>query len=284
MAQVYTPLRYPGGKAKLSAYVKELFRLNKLCDGHYVEPYAGGAGVALDMLMTEHAKHIHLNDLNLPLFAFWHSVLNNTEKLCGKIENCTLSVNAWKRHRTVVRNPEEHDFLKLGFAFLFLNRTNRSGIIRGGVIGGLDQSGNYKIDARFNREGLIDRIKKISLYRHRIHIYNLDALDFVDKVEAELPENSLIYLDPPYYNKGQRLYDNHYSRGDHAKVARIVSRLKHKWIVTYDKVPEICDLYKDYRQSTYGLQYSAQASRIGSEVMIYSDGVLAPSLDGYVAA
>ena len=271
MARVYTPLRYPGGKSKLTNFVKHLFTSNKLCDGHYIEPFAGGAGVAIELLLTEHVRHIHLNDLNLPLYAFWHSVIHQPQELCKKIQNCTVSVTAWRRHRNIVRTPEGRDFLELGFSLFFLNRTNRSGIIGGGVIGGLEQQGNYKIDARFTKPELIRRILAIAEYKHRIHIYNEDAEHFLTHTALSLPKNSLIYLDPPYYNKGQRLYDNHYLTSDHAALADVVRKLKLPWLVSYDNVPEIRTLYSEFRQQTYDLQYSAASSKTGSEVMIFSD-------------
>jgi len=276
MATIYTPLRYPGGKSKLSGFVKTLFREHGLCDGHYVEPYAGGAGVALDLLMTEHAKVIHLNDLNYPLYAFWHTVINDSDSLCGRIRRCSLTVNAWRRHRNIVRNPLEHDIDQVGFSFLYLNRTNRSGIINAGVIGGQDQSGNYKMDARFQREELIARIERIAHYAHRIRIYNEDAVSFVERIAAQIPVNSLIYLDPPYFVKGQRLYDNHYKSADHAAIAEVVSRVGTPWIVSYDNVPQIRELYSNFRQTVYDLHYSAASSRTGSEVMVFSDFFAAP--------
>lgn len=272
----YTPLRYPGGKAKLAPYVKDLFEMNGLCDGDYVEPYAGGAGVALDMLLTEYAGRIFLNDLNSAVYAFWHSVLNDTEEMCRKIANCKLSIPAWKRHKSIVQNPEKHSLLELGFSFLYLNRTNRSGIIGGGVIGGLGQTGNYKIDARFYRETLIKRIEKIAAYKHRIILSNLDAVEFLSSVQPTLSKKALIYLDPPYFVKGQRLYDNHYKADDHAKIARAVAHLEKPWLVSYDNVDEIRCLYSKFRQYYYDLQYSAAATRSGKEVMIYSDCISIP--------
>jgi len=277
MAQYYTPLRYPGGKAKLTDYLKDTFERNNLTDGHYVEPYAGGAGVALSLLMTEYASHIHLNDLNLPLYAFWHSVLYETEDLCRRIKNCRVTVNVWKRQRKIVDNPEDYSLLELGFALFFLNRTNRSGIISGGIIGGKDQTGEWKIDARFNKDALIERIERVADYEHRISIYNLDAIDVIKHVIPQLPRKSLIYLDPPYYVKGQRLYDNHYQHEDHEQIAQLVQeKIKRPWLVSYDKAKEIQKLYKQRRQCIYSLNYSAYNTCQGSEVMIYSDDLLLP--------
>src|SRR5713101_893183 len=176
MNRYLSPLRYPGGKAKLANFVKLLLRTNHLCDGHYVEPYAGGASVALALLMGEYVTQVHINDLDLSVFAFWHSVLNETEALCRRIRDTRLSVAEWRRQRTIQRCAGQVGLLDLGFSTLFLNRTNRSGIISsGGVIGGLAQDGEWRLDVRFPRAGLVARIEAIASYRDRISLYNADA-------------------------------------------------------------------------------------------------------------
>ncbi|MDH5302140.1 MAG: DNA adenine methylase [Gammaproteobacteria bacterium] len=277
MGRYNTPLRYPGGKAKLSSYIKEIFELNNLCDGHYMEPYAGGAGIALDLLMDEYVTHIHLNDLNYPLYSFWHCVLNDTESLCRRIKNCRVTINVWNRQKKIINHPGEHSLFELGFALFFLNRVNRSGIISGGVIGGKNQDGPWKIDARFNKDGLIDRIERIADYKDRISIYNLDASDLIKNVIPVLPKKSLIYLDPPYYVKGQELYDNHYGHKDHALIAQLVqNKIKHPWMVSYDNTPQIHEFYRESRRATYSLNYHAAQPSKGSEVMVYSEQLILP--------
>jgi len=167
MSNFYSPLRYPGGKGRLAKYFADIVEVNGLVGGHYFEPYAGGAGVALSLLLNEVVSHIYLNDLNYPLFCFWDSVLNNTEDLCKKIHNVKLTVNSWERHRHRVINSSEYNNLDVGFSMLFLNRTNRSGMIRGGMIGGYEQAGKWKIDARFYKKTLIKRIEQ----RERVYRY-----------------------------------------------------------------------------------------------------------------
>lgn len=267
-----TPLRYPGGKAKLWKYISGIIRANDCMDGHYVEPYAGGAGIALQLLQHEHVRYVHLNDLNKSVYAFWHSVLNHTDNFCERIAHCKLTMREWKLQREIQRTPREHDKFELGFSLFYLNRTNRSGIISGGVIGGTDQAGTWKMDARFNRDDLIERIQTIARYKNRIKISNLDAEKFLESKVLDLPQNSIIYLDPPYYDKGHRLYDNFYGHEDHARLAKFIrTKMKNKkWLVSYDNVSNISDLYKAYHQQEYGLTYSAKEYRIGSELMIFS--------------
>lgn len=272
----YTPLRYPGGKASLGQYMRQVFVENNLQDGIYVEPYAGGAGIALELLMTGYAEEIWLNDLDPAIYAFWNASLNHTDELIELIKTVRLSIRQWKKQREVfLASLEKKNPLPLGFATLFLNRTNRSGILNGGVIGGLSQTGDWGIDARFNREELAARINRIGQYRHRIRLFNEDAEDFISKLK--LPNRSLIYADPPYFQRGQRLYRNHYDKDDHARIARLIQRkLSYRWIVSYDDTPEIACLYKKRRKIRYTLHYSAQTKRRGGELMLFCDALRLP--------
>jgi DNA adenine methylase len=271
-----TPLRYPGGKGRLAQYVIDVFKLNKLTDGHYAEPYAGGAGIAFALLYLEYAAHIHLNDLNKSVYAFWRSVCDEPEALCKLVRDKPLTVAQWKKQRAV-QTDKNASMLELGFSTLYMNRTNRSGIIKGGIIGGLEQTGEWKLDARFIREDLIQRIQKIASYAPRISLYNLDAKQFLTKTAPTLPKKSLIYLDPPYYMKGSELYENHYKPDDHTEIAGLVAKIKQRWIVSYDNVPAIRKLYSGYERETFGLRYSALERYAGQEIMIFCPGLETPA-------
>lgn len=272
----YSPLRYPGGKGKLAPFIRQVFIDNGLCDGIYIEPYAGGAAIALELLMTGYAGEAWLNDLDSAIHAFWHSALNNTAALIDKIQTVPLTIPEWHRQREIYLHPRQHDTLSLGFATLFLNRANRSGILSAGVIGGLDQTGKWLIDARFNREGLVERLKRIAQHRHRIRLFNLDAEKFLGK--TKMPKGSLVYLDPPYFRKAQRLYRNHYAEADHARIANLVqTKIRTYWIVSYDDAPEIAKLYLERRHIRYVLNYSAQTKRSGGELMFFSDKLQYPN-------
>ncbi|GAG14050.1 unnamed protein product, partial [marine sediment metagenome] len=210
-------------------------------DGHYVEPYAGGAAVALLLLYSEYVTHIHINDISKPLFAFWHSVLNATDELCALIHDTEVSIDEWHKQKLMQGQAEEVTLLELGFSTFFLNRTNRSGILKGGVIGGKKQTGSYKLTARYNKANLIQRIKRIARYKSRISLYNDDAEIFIKSITTRLPPKTLIYFDPPYYIKGKGLYEDFYEHKDHLSVSTIITSLKHKWIVSYDNTQEIQD-------------------------------------------
>lgn len=280
----FTPLRYPGGKAKLAAYVKQLIRDNKLDDGEYVEPYAGGAGIALELLLQEYVSLVRINDVSHHVYSFWKSVLNDTDELCRKIKNTRLSVAAWDRQKKIFANPMDHDHITVGFATFFLNRTNRSGILNGGVIGGRDQTGPWKIDARYNANELVFRIESIAKMRSRIKLTHSDAIAFLKHGLPKWKKKSLIYLDPPYFEQGRDLYYDYYKSKDHADVASfIAAKMKDRyWIVSYDNVPEIRKLYGGFRRLSYNVKYTARDRYEGKEVMFFSDKLLISDLVGPV--
>lgn len=273
-----SPLRYPGGKGKIANFVKVLMIENGLAGRDYVEPYAGGASVALSLLFEGYADRAFVNDLNPGVHAFWDSAVSRTDELCELIENTPVTMETWHEQRQIA-TASEAEGLELGFATFFVNRTNRSGIISGGVIGGLDQNGPWKIDARYNKHSLIQRIRKIGRHRSSIIVTNEDAVEFVKQWSDPNEGAAFLYLDPPYFEKGEGLYDNFYDAADHADIAAAVDALAHPWIVSYDARPEITRLYPDAVQIRYGLTYSANRERsAGSEIMFFSDGLTIPSL------
>ena len=277
MSNTNSPLRYPGGKSSLTEHVAEILKLNRLQYGHYAEPYAGGCGLALGLLYRGYVSDIHINDLDLSVWSFWHSILNRTEAFIDLMYRTPVTVEEWHRQRKIHRQGKRAKNFDRGFAAFFLNRTNRSGIIKNaGFIGGLKQEGPYTIDCRFNKDNLSRRIRRIARYKGRIHLYQLDALDFLDFVENELPETTFCYIDPPYFNKGSSLYTSFYEEDDHAAVAERVLRLPQSWIITYDQALEIRRLYKTRRQFRFSLNYSLQEKRLGSELLIASKGLKIP--------
>ena len=278
----FTPLRYPGGKAKLAGFVKSLIKENRLSDGEYVEPYAGGAAIALELLFEEYVSCIHINDVSRPVHAFWEAVLDHTEPLSRLVRDTPLTVKTWDRQRRVMEKPREHDTLALGFATFFLNRTNHSGILNGGIIGGRDQTGPWKIDARYNARELINRIQSIAAMKNRIRLTRKDALKFLRSGVGKWPSKTLIYLDPPYYVKGRDLYYDFYEPEDHASVAEFVRSgiTRQRWMVSYDNASAIRQLYRCSPYIVYDIGYSARSASRGSEVMFFADRVRVPPIVG----
>lgn len=259
--------------------MKLIIEKNDLFDCYYVEPYAGGAAIALDLLFSEYAQKIIINDLDYSIYSFWYSVLYYTEELCEMIRTIPITMDTWNRQKMIHNNVQDHSILEVGFSTFFLNRTNRSGIIEGGVIGGKEQKGKWKMNARYNKEDLIRRIQRISKYRNRIEIHNVDACELINELRNELPKDTLFYIDPPYYLKGKELYQHHYGHGDHIQVRDMLKRIKEQnWILTYDDTPQIHELYSGFRQTRYSLNYTAQRKRKGTEIMIFDDKIYVPNV------
>jgi DNA adenine methylase len=279
-----SPLRYPGGKAKLFNFFIELLKENCLFPETYCEPYAGGAGLALRLLSSGFVDNICLNDIDSSICAFWTSALHNTNAFCNLIDECPLTVTEWHKQKLIWDKGDTSDLLQLGFATYFLNRTNRSGIIDGaGPIGGYTQQGTWKIDARLPKQAQIENLIALSKFRSQIKISNLDACEFLNG--ALTFPNSLVYLDPPYFVKGSKLYKNFYDPEDHAQIAALMEKNREaNWVVTYDDVPEIRQAYTQFTPVTYSLNYSAGQKTLGHEVMFLSDALRLPAVSGYQVA
>lgn len=260
----YSPLRYPGGKTKIANDIKGMMK--KSGKKIYAEPFCGGAGVALEMLMSGAAEKIILNDSDYGIYCFWISILHQTDSFIKLIENTPVTVSEWEKQRYIYMNANRFNIFETGFAAFYLNRTNRSGILKAGIIGGKKQDGKYKIDARFGKNGLIKKIIKIAERKNDIIVMGLDFEDFIMMFGSE----TFLYCDPPYYQKGKQLYTNYFSENDHI---RLKESLKYAsdFAVTYDNDPFIKKLYENYDSKPFSLRYSAGKSREGDELMIVSN-------------
>jgi DNA adenine methylase len=270
-------LRYPGGKANIIDSVIKIIADNNLKLCHYAEPFAGGCGLALGLLMRGYVSKISINDIDLGIWSFWYSVLNHNERFIDRLQSTDVCIDEWYRQREIVRNPTNQDTFNLGFATFFMNRTNRSGIIKAGVIGGLKQEGKYLLNCRYNKNKLSRRIERIGYYSHKIDLTNLDALVFLENTD-ECNSPTLFCIDPPYYKQGSSLYTNFYKNDDHEILSKKILNLKKPWILTYDNEKNIKDLYIHHRQIEFNLNYYVQTKRVGTKLMIFSDTMLIPAL------
>jgi len=277
MTQYSSPLRYPGGKQKLAPFILELIKRNNMEGCHYAEPYSGGAGVAIELLMHGYISHAHLNDKSFPIHAFWRSVLYKTEEFCKLVSDTPVTITEWRKQRQILNQPWSHSSLEVGFSLFYQNRANHSGIPTGGPIGGYNQRGKWKLDARFYKRELIRRIMAIAEKRAYITLRNWDAERFMLEHVRHLGPKPLTYCDPPYFNKAQRLYLNTYQPSDHARIARVLQdSLGQPWVLSYDSCPEIVGLYPERVSFEYFLPYTAAGVRQGREIVVISDQLRLP--------
>lgn len=279
-AMNYSPLRYPGGKSRLAPFISLIIQKSKIENPIYVEPFAGGAGVALSLLLNSDVDEIVINDYDKAIYSVWRALLTETDSFIGLIEDATLNIEEWKTQKRIYDKQGDKYSLELGFAAFYLNRTNRSGILsNAGPIGGFDQTGNYLIDARFNRQELVRRVRTIAEHKSKIHLYNKDVRIFLKKYMPKYQKRAFAYFDPPYYRKGKALYKNFFSPSDHQEIFECISELNCPWLVTYDDVAEIREIYSSYVGKRYDLIYSLANNGKNSERMFLSDDTLWPTED-----
>ena len=276
MPETINPLRYPGAKRLLVNYIDALLEANHLYGCTFFEPYAGSAVVGLELLQQGHIDHLLLCEKDILLYAFWECVFNDTENLISKIENTVISIETWQRELPYreMTSLTQAELLELGFAGLFFNRTNFSGILKANPIGGIQQTSQYGIDCRFNKEKIIEIIRQLSAHRENVNVYCDDALHFMASQNNRfLRESCFAYFDPPYYEKGSRIYRHYYTNQGHIDLAKYVRGVHNlDWIISYDDAPFICGLYSDSgaRYQPFFLDYTC-ASKVrtqGQELLI----------------
>lgn len=274
----YSPLRYPGGKGKLADFIAIMIESTGHLGGTYIEPFAGGAAVAIELLEKDIVSSIVINDFDKGVYSFWRAILTETDRFIDMIRNTPVNMDEWRRQREICfQNNRKYSF-ELGFSTFYMNRTNRSGIIKGGVIGGQEQTGTWKIDARFNKEELIKRIKRIADKKKSIHLYNKDIKSFIINYVPKYDENAFIYFDPPYFDKGKQLYLNFFNFEDHVRIENIIRNyISCDWIITYDDVPEIETIYAGRCMRRFALTYSVAKKRKAHELMIFKSEDEIPS-------
>lgn len=269
---IYSPLRYPGGKGKIAPLINIVIQQTDVEIDTYIEPFAGGAGVAIALLMSGKVDEIVINDKDKAIYSFWRAVLHDTDSFLKKMERIPVTIEEWKKQKRIYSNGDKYS-LELGFAAFFLNRTNRSGILStAGPIGGYEQKGAWKLSERYNKEELAYRIQKIAKRRKCIRAYNQDAFTFIKKFIPRFSKKSFVYFDPPYYKKGKVLYHNAFVHNDHKILANVISNyVKCPWVITYDNTPEIAEIYQDYYTRQFNIDYSLASRCQGTEIMIFKE-------------
>ena len=271
-----SPLRYPGGKSLMTNFFVDLFHRNGLQGIVYAEPYAGGAGAAINLLLNGHVNEIVINDANIGIYSFWNALIKESDRFIQAINTIPVTLTEWYKQRAILQESTEPSF-ELGVATFFMSRTNRSGVIFGGAIGGATEekqnNAKYKIDCRFNKQDLIQRLETIAENRRRIRVTNEDALVFL----RQLDEDVFVYLDPPYFVKGKSLYMNHYSKGDHERLSLYLQNEAYfNWVLSYDDVPQIREMYANSDLYRFPLKYTVSKKQVGYELLTHSDNLLFP--------
>lgn len=275
-----SPLRYPGGKSQLYKFVRNTIEQNNIQAPIYVEPFAGGAGLAIELLLRGDVSSIIINDFDNAIFCFWESVLQNTDELIDLIETTPINIEEWENQRNIYNNQHIHSSLQVGFSTFYLNRTNHSGIIKGGPIS-RDDTSKYTLDCRYNKNDLIRKIKRIADARENINLFNYDAVYFIQRVLPIYAANRLfIFFDPPYYKQGKKLYTNFYSHDDHRELSEAIRGIAEShWITTYDFNKNIAELYANVPSKVYQLQYSANRKRKEKEFLFHNERTIVYSFD-----
>lgn len=276
----YSPLRYPGGKQKIAKLVNLIIQKADIKDCVYIEPFAGGAGIALNLLLSGQVSEIVINDFDRAIASFWKAILNETDNFLTLIEQTPITIEEWHKQKEIYSKSTRYS-LEYGFATFFLNRTNHSGILSSGPIGGFAQKNSqWTMDVRYNKTDLISRIQAIAAKKEKIHCYNKDILSFVDHYLPLYQERGFVYFDPPYFYNGRRLYKNFFTPEYHRIVAqKIFTDVNCDWIVSYDDVPEVLELYSDFPKKHFSLSYSLANKGEGREVMFFKKAQLCPSTE-----
>lgn len=280
MPITYTPVRYPGGKSKIYPVMDAIIEENGLAGCTYAEAFCGGAGLAIKLLLRGRVSRIMLNDVDPAVYSMWRAIVSHPQELCGFLSGCELSIGEWSRQREVLLSSGGPS-LELGMAALYLNRTNRSGILGARPIGGMSQDGAYDMSARFNRNDLCRKVMAIARRADDIELENADASEYIESTLKGVCGPLLANFDPPYVEKGPGLYENSFAGADHQALAGVISSCRFPWIVTYDAVPLVDEAYARFDRYDLSVGYSAARARVGSEILVAGPGMRVP--DGLLA-
>jgi len=270
-----SPFRYPGGKDKLTSFLAIFLTYNKLNGARFIEPFCGGAGASLSLLLGGYVKEIHLNDKNYALYCFWEQLLNNTDNLLDMVYQNVPCIEDWHKqkeiYQTSISSPDKYSKLEFGFSVFYLNRANRSGVLSAGPIGGLDQSGKYKIDCRYTVSTLIKKLERIASMRDSIFVYNEHCIDFLKRFDDKAHfNNDFVYLDPPYVKEGRNIYSKNFCFSDaqHRELKDYIAGYSNRWLISYDDHPLVHDLYSKHGTRAVEISYVMNQAKVGKELMI----------------
>jgi len=266
-----SPLRYPGGKSLLAKFVADVLARLPVVQ-HYMEPFAGGAAVALRLLYEGSVSSVTIGDSDPAVAAFWRCAVHRSDELIERVTECQVVIGTWHTQYQTLTNPDRTDDLDLGFATFFLNRTNRSGILRARPIGGLRQDGEWRLDCRFNKDDLVQRLRRVAQYAAQIDIFEGDAIDLLARVDKARRQSTFVYVDPPYLTRSSDLYLDEMSFDGHKQIAQLLRDEFPYWMASYDIDDRVrSELYPESPILTFALRHCASSNHIGTEQIAFSD-------------
>jgi DNA adenine methylase len=239
-------MRYPGGKAKIKKIILSHLKERYNPSLSYIEPFFGGGSIGLNFLKEIKPRHIWINDADYGLWCLWMSVINKPEIMKKKVMEFTPSVDAFYEFRDTLLAPKPilclwDDICEYGFKKLALHQISYSGLgtKSGGPLGGKEQKSKYKINSRWSAANICKKINRIFDLFSGIDL-DCTNTDFEHLLNSE---DALIFLDPPYYEVGNSLYQCGFTIEDHVRLSNILMKTSNRWVLTYDDHPEIRNLY-----------------------------------------
>jgi DNA adenine methylase len=281
-----SPLRYPGGKQLLAPYVAGVIEENFLTGCSFYEPFAGGSAVSLELLRLGYINTTTLLERDPLIYAFWWCVCNQFDDFLAAIRAAKVDLDTWNSLLPLreVDNPQktEYSLLQLGVAGLFFNRTNFSGVMGAGPIGGLSQKSKYKIDCRFNKDSITASLNALRPLAARIKIEFADSLQWLSENSSRLnPQESFVYVDPPYYGQGKKLYRHFFNDEQHKTLAELLTKASYPWLLSYDDAPFVRELYANAKLQPIYLDYRVKSSRLAQEIVLSNLEIPPPVYEGF---
>jgi DNA adenine methylase len=268
---IISPLRYPGSKQALVDYVIRFLDANDFRGREWVEPCAGGASVALSLLSRGAVCRATIVEKDPLVYAFWKCLKTQPALLCHLVHGLNITLETWNQFQKY-RSADalkKYPLIELALAGLFFNRANYSGIIGANPIGGMSQSSDYKIDCRFTKSTVIDRMIAASLVMDKMTVVRGDVVSYLRRnSERLIQDNSVVYVDPPYVLQGKKLYRHHFKTRDHMRLAEFLNAAPFPWLVSYDNVPFVVELFRGQKVRPIWLKYTVRRARRADELLI----------------
>ncbi|WP_017304163.1 DNA adenine methylase [Spirulina subsalsa] len=225
---MHSPFRYPGGKF----YARKLILEHIPEHENYVEPFAGGASI---FFAKDKVKYNWLNDIDEELINCFLMIRDYPEELIEKLqgEKATKERHYFYKHDYSAQND-----LERATRWYYLNRTSYSGIMKAeSCYWGYGE----KYSMRPENWG-----RNILRTSEKLQGVKLTHLDF-EKVFENLPKNTFLFVDPPYFSARQdNFYTHFFCQEDHIRLCQTLKKYSDqvRFLLTYDNVPEIRGLYQ----------------------------------------